>query len=370
MIAAVTLACGRDAVTVPLPETLALEVVAQPFYLNPLALAQPPGDDRLFVAEQAGIVRIVRNGVIDPVPFLDLSARVNWLGEQGLLGIAFHPDYSRNGWFYVSFNDLGADSRIERYTVSSDPDVIDPASMQLVLAQEQPFLNHNGGQILFGPDGMLYIFFGDGGGDQHVNSQDLGTLLGKILRLDVTSATPYAIPTGNPFRNQAGRRGEIWAYGVRNPWRNAFDRVGGHLYVADVGAGGLEEVNAVRWNQPGVNYGWSRVEGTRCLIPPENCDRTGITFPVVEYAHDQGCSITGGFVYRGRAIPGLRGHYLYSDFCTGFLRSFRLVNGEATEHRTWDIGPLSAVFSFGEDAAGELYILAQDKLLRITSSPE
>ena len=353
--------CGGDGPSRPITTGLEVEEVASGL-TSPIALASLPGDDRLFIAEQGGAIRIVRDGVVDPVPFLDLRSRTVAQNERGLLGLAFHPAYDENGWVFVSFTDLEGDSRIERYTVSADPDVADPQSMMLVLAQDQPASNHNGGQITFGPDGMLYLFFGDGGGsgDPQGNAQNLNSLLGKVLRLDVDNAAPYAIPASNPFRNQANRRGEIWAYGLRNPWRNAFDRIGGRLYIADVGQNRLEEVNVVPANAAGVNYGWDRMEASTCFEPATGCDRTGLMLPVVEYDHDEGCSITGGYVYRGTSIPGIYGHYFYSDYCRGWLRSFRYANEQATEHRTWDIGEVGNVMSFGEDASGELYILSSN----------
>ena len=361
MLAATVAACGGDGPSRPITTGLEVEEVASGL-TSPIALASPPGDDRLFIAEQGGMIRIVRDGVVDPVPFLDLRSRTVAQNERGLLGLAFHPAYDENGWVYVSFTDLAGDSRIERYTVSADPDIADPQSMLLVLAQDQPASNHNGGQITFGPDGMLYVFFGDGGGsgDPQGNAQNLNSLLGKVLRLDVDNAAPYAIPASNPFRNQENRRGEIWAYGLRNPWRNAFDRVGGRLYIADVGQNRLEEVNVVAANAAGVNYGWDRMEASTCFEPATGCDRTGLMLPVVEYDHAEGCSITGGHVYRGTAIPGIYGHYFYSDYCQGWLRSFRYANDQATEHRTWDIGDVGNVMSFGEDASGELYILSSN----------
>ena len=372
LLAAGALACRGDGPSPPpVTGSLAVEQVASGL-TDPIALASLPGDGRLFVAEQIGTIRIVRDGVVDPTPFLDLRSRILAENERGLLGLAFHPDHADNGWVYVSFTDLSGDSRIERYTVSADPDVVDPQSMLLILAQDQPQANHNGGQIVFGPDGMLYIFFGDGGGsgDPQGNAQNLNTLLGKMLRVDVDGAAPYEIPTSNPFRGQAGRRDEIWAYGLRNPWRNAFDRVGGRLYIADVGQNELEEVDVVEWNAAGVNYGWNRMEGSSCFEPSTGCDQTGLTLPILEYDHDDGCSITGGHVYRGSAIPGIYGHYFYSDFCRGWLRSFRYLNGEAVDRRSWDIGNIGNVLSFGEDASGELYILSSNGSVYRIVEPE
>jgi len=327
---------------------------------NPLYLTAPAGDDRLFVVEQPGRVRIIRPGTLLPQPFLDITARVSSGGERGLLSIAFHPRYATNGYVYVSYTDLAGDSRIERYSVSpTNRDAADPSSAQLVLSVAQPYANHNGGLILFGPDGMLYVGLGDGGsgGDPHNNGQSTATLLGKLLRLDVDGGVPYAIPAGNPFIDQAGARGEIWALGLRNPWRFAFDRVSGLLYVADVGQNRWEEINVVSSNRPGVNYGWRVLEGSECY-GALTCNSQGLERPVVEYSHAEGCSVTGGAVYRGSLIPGIVGHYFYSDYCTGFLRSFRYANGQVVDRREWNVGQLGSVLSFGDDVAGELYVLS------------
>lgn len=342
--------------------TLAVRPVASGL-ANPLFLTTPPGDLRLFVVEQPGRIRVIESGALRPTPFLDIAARVLSGGERGLLGLAFHPRYAENGRFYVYYTDRDGDTRVERYTVSpSDPNVADAASAALVLAQEQPAPNHNGGQLTFGPDGYLYVALGDGGGvgDPNGNAQSLGTLLGKLLRIDVDGAAPYAIPSDNPFAGQAGRRGEIWAYGLRNPWRFAFDLPAQRLYIADVGQGAREEIDAVALAAAGVNYGWNRTEGTACYAAA-TCDRTGLQPPVHEYGHDEGCSITGGYVYRGTdpALAGIVGHYFYSDFCSGWLRSIRLdASGALAEEREWDVGPLGQVLSFGVDAAGALYVLS------------
>jgi glucose/arabinose dehydrogenase len=327
---------------------------------NPLHLTAPGGDSRLFIVEQVGRVRIIRNGALVAQPFLDITSRVSSGGERGLLGIAFHPQYASNGYVYASFTDVAGNTRVERYTVSpASAGVADPSTASLVLSVPQPFANHNGGLILFGPDGMLYVGRGDGGGggDPQNNGQSTSTLLGKLLRLDVTSATPYAIPPGNPFVGQAGARGEIWALGLRNPWRFSFDRAGGDLYVADVGQNRWEEIHVVAASRAGVNYGWRVLEGSACYNAA-TCNSQGLERPVLEYSHDEGCSITGGAVYRGSLIPGIIGHYFYSDYCSGFLRSFRYQNGQALDQRSWSVGSLGNVLSFGEDAAGEMYILS------------
>lgn len=343
----------------PPPESISLETVATGLD-RPLFLTTPPGDDRLFIVEQTGGIRIVdAAGSLLPTPFLDLSGRITSGGERGLLGLAFHPDYAVNGRFYVNYTDPNGDTVVERYLVSGDPDVADPGSARPVLAVAQPFANHNGGQLSFGPDGMLYVFLGDGGGagDPQGNAQNPSTLLGSILRLDVDGGDPYRIPADNPFVGMAGARGEIWAIGLRNPWRSAFDPAAGMLYVADVGQSSREEVNAVAEDAAGVDYGWNILEGTICYPPgTPSCDAIGTVAPVLEYDHGEGCSISGGFVYRGARLPGLVGHYFYSDFCSGFLRSFRLQGDVAVDGRDWDVGNLGSVTSFGVDDAGEMYV--------------
>ena len=335
---------------------------------NPLFLTAPAGDSRLFIVEQPGRIRIVRNGELLQTPFLDIASRVRSGGEQGLLGLAFHPSYASNGYFYVNYTDTGGDTRVERYSVAAgSPDVAEPSSAKLLLTVDQPFANHNGGQVMFGPDGMLYIGMGDGGsgGDPQGHGQNRNTLLGALLRIDVNSADPYGIPANNPFGGQAGVREEIWAYGLRNPWRFAFDRTAGRLYIADVGQNRLEEINVVPTGTAGVNYGWNIMEGMTCYNAT-TCNQNGLTLPVHEYDHSQGCSVTGGFVYRGTAVPEIAGYYLYSDYCSGWLRGFRYVNGSATDHREWSVGELGNVLSFGEDSAGELYILsANGRVYRI-----
>jgi hypothetical protein len=237
--------------------------------------------------------------------------------------------------------------------------VADPGSAHLILTVPQPEANHNGGLLKFGPDGMLFIGMGDGGGagDPHDNGQDPGTLLGALLRIDVNSADPYSIPPDNPYVGMTGARPEIWAIGLRNPWRFSFDHTAELLYLADVGQNRLEEINARPADEAGINYGWNTMEGSECFEPNSGCDQTGLTLPVHEYPTDDGCAVTGGYVYRGDAIRELRGTYFYGDYCNGQVSSFRLLNGAATEHRDWDLGSLGNIASFGEDAAGELYIL-------------
>lgn len=327
---------------------------------SPVHLASPPDDARLFVVEQGGRVRVVRDGVLLPEPFLDIRSKVLSGGERGLLSVAFHPQYAANGRFYVNYTDVDGDTRVERYLVSADPDRADGGSATLVLAVAQPFSNHNGGLVTFGPDGMLYVGMGDGGsgGDPQGHGQNRRTLLGALLRLDVDGGEPYAVPPDNPYAGHAEFRGEIWAFGLRNPWRFAFDQASGMLYLGDVGQNRWEEINAVRSDAPAVNYGWNIMEGQACF-GATTCDQTGLTPPVVVYATSgSSCSVVGGFVYRGRAVPELTGHYFYSDYCGGFLRSFRLDGNTVRDHVAWPIGDVGPVSSLGVDAAGELYVVA------------
>ncbi|MFN2432371.1 MAG: sorbosone dehydrogenase family protein [Gemmatimonadota bacterium] len=330
----------------------------------PLYLTSPPADARLFIVEKGGRVRIVRGGQLLPEPFLDISSQVSRGSEQGLLSMAFHPQYASNGRFFVYFTNPAGNTRVVEYRASSEPDRADPGSARTLLEVDQPFANHNGGLVLFGPDGKLYVGLGDGGsgGDPLEAGQDLGTLLGKILRLDVDVGSPYAVPPDNPFVGRGGARGEIWAYGLRNPWRFSFDRRTGDFFVADVGQNRFEEVNALpAGDLGGENYGWDVMEGKHCFEPESGCPTEGLTLPVVEYGRaDRSCSVTGGYVYRGEAFPDLQGLYFFSDFCSAFVRSFRLSGGAATDERSWpDLSPPEGnVSSFGEDAAGELYILS------------
>lgn len=343
----------------PAPVTLAVREVATGL-TAPLFVTAPAGDARVFVVEQPGRIRIVRNGQLVATPFLDIASKISYGGERGLLGLAFSTRYAQTGYFYVDYTDANGDTRVERYRVSADADRADAASAALVLMVPQPFSNHNGGMLAFGADAMLYIAMGDGGsaGDPNRNGQNLGSLLGKLLRLDVDgvgAAAGYRVPTDNPFVSRAGARGEIWAYGLRNPWRFAFDAPTQRLYIADVGQGAREEIDVAGAREAGLNYGWNVMEGTACY-GAASCTQTGLRLPVAEYTHDDGCSITGGYVYRG-AIAAIRGHYFYSDYCRGWLRSIRLADdGTVAERQTWDVGALGAVTSFGVDAAGELYI--------------
>ena len=315
------------------------------------------GSGRLFVVEQPGAIRIVRAGRLLPRPFLDLSAEIDTSGgERGLLGLAFAPDYAASGRFFVAHTAPGPKVTIARYRVSSDPDRADPASRSIVLAMKDPAGNHNGGMLAFGPDGFLYHGTGDGGsaGDPWNNAQDTDSPLGKILRLDVR-VEPYAIPPDNPFARGGGAP-EVWAYGLRNPWRFSFDRATGELWIGDVGQNAWEEVNVEDPRRGGGrNYGWKTMEGLHCFSPRTGCDPEGLQLPVHEYGHDLGCSVTGGYVYRGQAIPELAGRYLFSDYCRGTIWSLeRGADGRAAVETLLE--SRVQVSSFGEDEAGELYL--------------
>ena len=313
------------------------------------------GSGRLFVVERGGVIRIVRDGAVLPTPFFDISGQVQSAGgEQGLLSVAFPPDFAAKQYFYVDYtNRTGIGNTIvARYPMTANPDIAASTGGVTLLNVSQPFANHNGGQLAFGPDGLLYIALGDGGsaGDPFNNAQNLATGLGKILRLDTKAGvSPYALPTGNPFGN------EIWAYGLRNPWRFSFDRATGDLYIADVGQNLIEEVNfQPATSTGGENYGWNIMEGTSCFLSPE-CDRTDLILPVTEYSHADGnCSVTGGFVYRGSQYPPLQGTYLYADFCSGRLWGLKR-SGAAWENRLL-LDTTLQISSFGEDEAGNLYL--------------
>ncbi len=343
----------------------------------PLHVTAPALDpNRLFVVEQGGTIRLVKNGILQPQAFLDIGDRISCCGERGLLSLAFHPDYENNGRFFVDYTSGVGDITIARYQVSANPDLADHASEKILLTiNHQDFGNHNGGQLAFGPDGYLYASTGDGGGggDPLGSGQSLSTLLGKQLRIDVDVENPpyYVMPAGNPFPGAGDPLNLIWAYGLRNPWRFSFDRATGELYTADVGQDSWEEVDVQPAGVGGLNYGWHVFEGRHCFDPSPDPDcpnpPTGYTMPVLEYDHSQGCSITGGFVYRGCAMPDLRGTYFYSDYCSAFIRTFSGVSGGDAQNladRTADADPpgslsIDSVTSFGEDARGEVYVVDQ-----------
>lgn len=329
---------------------------------RPVYLTAPAGDPRLFVVEKAGRIRIIKNGTLLATPFLDITSKVGSSGnEQGLFSVAFHPSYSASGFLFVNYTNTSGDTRIERYTVSSNPDIVNAASGKTILAIDQPFTNHNGGLNLFGPDGMLYIGMGDGGsgGDPNRNGQNKNVLLGKLLRIDVDHGDPYAIPASNPFA-AGGGRGEVWAYGLRNPWRFAFDKSANLLYIADVGQNTYEEVNVVASNRGGVNYGWNIMEGSSCFNA-SSCSQSGLERPVVSFNRDGGvCSVIGGMVYRGTAVPQLVGHYLYADYCAGWIRSFTWSGSAIANATQWQTSEHGMITSFGVDGSGEIYLLSEN----------
>ncbi|MGE0824918.1 MAG: PQQ-dependent sugar dehydrogenase [Candidatus Binatia bacterium] len=359
-------------------QTVALQPYVGGFSL-PVAITHAgDGSHRLFVVEQAGTIRIIKNHTLLPQPFLDISNRTTGTGERGLLGLAFAPDYKDSGVFYVNYTNLSGTTIIARYRVTANPDVADPNSEEILLSIPQPFANHNGGQLAFGPDGYLYIGMGDGGGggDPAGNGQNPASLLGKILRLHVTPRRPsYRIPPSNPYLNAPGFRGEIWALGLRNPWRLSFDRHTGDLYMGDVGQGAYEEVNVQSLTSPGgENYGWDILEGSHCFDNPSCTPPSGAVAPVLEYPHQNGdCAVIGGAVYRGVQYPRLHGVYVYSDFCTS--RIWGLERDGASWQNTLLFGPDNShrLSAFGEGEDGELYAAdwfdsGVGKILRVTET--
>lgn len=343
----------------PSASTPALELVSDDVRQPVFATHAGDGSGRLFVVEKGGTIAILRDGQRAEPAFLDLTTVVNANGsEQGLLGLAFHPRYRENGRFFVYYTARNGDNTVARYQVSASPDAADAASGAVLFAQPDPAGNHNGGMLAFGPDGYLYVGLGDGGsaGDPWGNGQSRATLLGKILRLDVDGGEPYAIPPTNPWPNTPDVRPEIWAYGLRNPWRFSFDRASGDLYIADVGQNAYEEINFQPAGSPGgQNYGWDTREGQHCFRA-ESCPSEGLTDPVAEYSHDLGCSVTGGYVYRGAALPALQSAYVYGDYCSGRIWALRRDSAGAWQQRDLLATGLS-ISGFGEDEAGELYVL-------------
>ena len=327
---------------------------------KPVDIQQPSTEPaRLYVVEQAGTIRVIEHGAVRARPFLDIRARVASGGEMGLLGLAFHPDYARNGFFYVDYTSTrgGRHTVIARFRRNHDGSA-DPDSDRVLLTVEQTYENHKGGQLAFGPDGFLYIALGDGGSanDPHGNGQNLGSLLGKILRIDVDHAArdrAYAIPRDNPFAGTRGARPEIYAYGLRNPWRFSFDRATGRLYAADVGQDAREEIDVIA---PGGNYGWNVMEGERCNTAVNaTCDKRRFNAPILTYPHPEGFSVIGGYVYRGRRIPRLCGAYLYGDYVTQRLWALR-YDGRRVTGRALLMSKVLHMSSFGQDGNGEVYL--------------
>ncbi len=332
--------------------------------VRPVDISVPgDGSGRLFFVLQNGKIVIYNGTSVLSTPFLNVTSSVSCCGERGLLSLAFHPNYKTNGFFYIYYTATNGDVVVARYTVSTNSPNLANANSKLVLltVAHSQFSNHNGGKLAFGPDGFLYISIGDGGsgGDPNNNAQNLGRLLGKILRINVNSGTRYSIPSGNPFVGTAGAKKEIWALGVRNPWRYSFDRQNGDLYIADVGQNSFEEINFQRRSSlGGENYGWRRMEGKHCYNPTTGCNTGTLKMPVLEYDHNAGCSITGGYVYRGTKIPAIAGMYLYSDYCNGSIRGAKRVNGVWTT--TLLLSTPHNISTFGQNEAGELYIADHD----------
>jgi len=349
-----------DGPTTTLPPLLGLELDLLASGLHqPTLLASPPGDDRMFIGERGGVIRIYEpgSGILDE-PFMSIPDRVTSNGiEQGLLGMAFHPDYASNGRFFIYHTDRDAKRQLAEYAVSADdPNKADLDSGVVLYDRAQPEgstdIRHYGGMLLFGPDGYLYISTGDGAAGR-VTGQSTDDYFGSILRIDVDSGDPFGIPADNPYVSGGGAEA-VWAIGLRNPWRFTID--GDLMYIADVGQADIEEVNVVSLDEPGTNFGWATMEGSNCFIPSD-CDPAGLTLPIYEYTHSDGCSITGGHVYRGDLIPELNGHYFFADWCDGWIRSLRYSDGTVDKVRDWsaDLPDALSVNVFGVDSDGELY---------------
>ena len=328
---------------------------------SPLQVVSPADDDRLFIVEQVGRVVVLDGG--RQQTYLDLTDRVTSGGERGLLALAFHPQFATNGRLFVHYSGQGGRTVVaELHAADPAADQVEASTAQIVLTHDQPASNHNGGELTFGPDGMLYLGLGDGGaaGDRFDNGQNPDTLLGAILRIDVDAGHPYAVPADNPFVAQGGGAPEVWQYGLRNPWRFTFDD--GQLYIADVGQDRVEEVDVVPADAGGTNFGWPIMEGSTCY-EQASCDRSGLTLPVIEYTHadTDGCAVIGGQVYHGSAIPALAGQYFYGDLCAGFVRSARVVDGQVRDTHDWtdQLGRVPQLTSFGVDSHGELYVTQQ-----------
>lgn len=331
----------------------------------------PAGSGRQLVALQNGVVRVLDNGALRPLPFLDLRSAVRNMGEQGLLGLALSPSFASDGRIYVMYSPTAPNPSVvvSRFAISADPNVAALGSATKLITITKPAANHNGGQLAFGPDSFLYVGVGDGGGggDPMRNAQNTSLLLGKVLRLDVSGAT-YSVPPSNPFVSTQGARGEIWAYGLRNPWRFSFDRATGELYLADVGQNSWEELNVEpAGDAGGRNYGWNELEGSHCFSPAQGCSFAGKVLPVHEYAASGG-AIIGGYVYRGCQLPGYRGTYVFGDFGDADVRGLTVVGGTATAAQTLVSSVGSAPTTFGEDTQGEIYVgTASGNVLRLSA---
>ena len=322
------------------------------------------GSDRLFVVEQGGRIKIIKNGNVLPTPFFDIHGSITSSGERGLLGLAFHPNFATNHKLYVNFTNKNGDTAISEYRVTTNADRVDQSTGRRILTIDQPYPNHNGGNLAFGPDGYLYIGMGDGGsaGDPGNRAQNLNSLLGKMLRINVNGTSgsrQYRIPASNPYVGKPGRD-EIWSRGLRNPWRWSFDRQTGNLWIGDVGQRRYEEIDrsyvgsrGAGWGQ---NYGWRVMEGRHCYNPSSGCNRSNKALPIVEYPHSVGCSVTGGFVYRGSDYPMLRGGYFFGDYCSGRIWAIS-ATAKSPASRTFLLRPNINISSFGESESGELYVV-------------
>lgn len=356
------------------PPPVTLQPVITTGLSSPVSITNAgDGSGRLFITEQMGTIVIWNGASLLSAPFLDIHSLVSCCGEQGLLSVAFHPGYATNGFFYVDYTDVSGNTVIARYHVSGDPNVADPSSASILLTILQPYANHNGGQLQFGADGNLYIGMGDGGsgGDPQNHAQNLNDLLGKILRIDVDGTPPYSIPPSNPFVGVPNARPEVWAYGLRNPWRFSFDRLTHDLYIGDVGQDLWEEIDFQPATSPGgQNYGWRLMEGFHCYNPATNCDDGTLTLPILEYGHNPSCAVIGGYVYRGGSIPQLYGVYLYGDYCSGILwAASRDCSGAWST--TQLIQPPINISSFGEDESGEVYLTHLGGVVyRIAATPD
>jgi glucose/arabinose dehydrogenase len=366
---------GQEATGSPLAtpdDGVALRVVAKGFE-SPLDVTTA-GDrtGRLFVTEQGGTIRTVTGGRVDGRAWFDISTQITSGGEQGLLGLAFHPNFPRDPRFFVDYTDMAGDTVVASYRVDTAGNPI-YSSATTLLHIDQPFANHNGGNVVFGPDGYLYIGMGDGGseGDPMGNGQNTRTLLGKLLRIDVDKTSglqPYAIPPDNPYADGLKGSPEIWALGLRNPWRFSFDQRAGRLWIGDVGQSDDEEIDRVSVSRAGINYGWNVMEGSSCY-ESQDCDRKGLTVPVTEYSHDAGCSVTGGYVYRGKTVTSLRNHYVFGDYCSGTIWTV-VADGPSVQRRTVLLRTHRSISSFGISSNQELYLtdLSGGTLLKFAPS--
>ena len=369
-LAIVSSCSNDDSPTPPTPLPASIQFIQVGGFTSPVFMTQPPDDDRMFVVQKSGEIMVVVNGNTRTTPFLDITGLLTTGGEQGLLSMAFSPDYASNGRFFVCYTGNDGDVTVARYHVSANPDSAVPTADEIVLRIEHSTRpNHNGGLILFGPDDMLYVGVGDGGGgnDPFDTGQNPADSLGNILRIDVSGDSAYTIPLDNPIAGSP-----VWSYGLRNPWRFSFDRTTHDLYIGDVGENNFEEIDVATAASGGgrnTNFGWSMYEGSNCYRGP--CSPSGKVMPVHEYVHiynrgvNNAVAVIGGYVYRGSAIAGIDGHYFYGDAGGTWLRSFKFSGGAATEHTLWDIALPTPVLSFAEDHHGELYALTASGLFRI-----